>query len=462
MAASSATNRELSGFGSHFASEAVPGALPIGQNSPQAPPLGLYAEQLSGTAFTCPRATNQRSWLYRIAPSVGSSASEPMPSRLQADFGGDAAITNPDPLRWRPPPLPPAKDSVTFVQGLVTMCGAGSPASKDGIAVHMYAFNAPMTDSALNNADGDFLIVPQLGALALTTEFGKLRVEPRQVCVIPRNVRFAVSPAAEVGEAGGGGAEPAGCRGYVLECFGSHFRLPDLGPIGANGLAEPRDFVHPHAWFEDRACHFTLWCKHLGQLFRSRRSHSVFDVVGWHGNYVPFKYDLDRFHPVNSVRVDHPDPSIFTVLTVPTNEPGVAAADFVVFPPRYACAEHTFRPPYFHRNCMSEFMGLIDGSYDAKKGGTGGFEPGGASLHGVGTPHGPDAASFAAATTADTSAPSRMDCGMAFMFETASVLRLTPHALDPRSGCVLDDNYAECWEGMPRLFSLSLAQGGGL
>jgi len=432
---------ELSGFGSHVASEAVLGALPVGQNSPQQPPLGLYAEQLSGTAFTAPRATNQRSWLYRIAPSVGGSASEPLPSRLQADFSDAAAVAAPDPHRWRPLPLPTGAP-VTFVEGLVTMCGAGGPALKEGVAIHLYSCNAPMLDTAFSNSDGDLLLVPQAGALHVVTEFGRMSVEPREVCVVPRGVRFAASPA----------AGSSGARGYVLETFGPHFRLPELGPIGANGLAEPRDFVYPHAWYEDRTCDFTVVTKLLGRLYATKRTHSVFDVVGWHGNYAPYKYDLRRFHAVNTVSVDHPDPSIFTVLTVPTNEPGVAAADFVIFPPRWLCAEGTFRPPYFHRNCMSEFMGLIDGVYDAKKGGKGGFEPGGCSYHGAGTPHGPDAAAVASASQADTSRPTKFDGGLAFMFETSALLRLTPFAADPSNG-MLDTDYGACWEGLPRLFS---------
>jgi len=255
-------------------------------------------------------------------------------------------------------------------------------------------------------------------------------------------VRFTIDPS-DAAAAGGG------CRGYVLEVFAGHFRLPDLGPIGANGLAEPRDFLYPTAWYEDRECAFRITTKMGGQLFDAHRRHSPYDVVAWHGNYAPFKYDLTNFHAVNTVTVDHSDPSIFTVLTVASHEPGVAVADFVIFPPRWMCAEHTFRPPYYHRNVMSEFMGLIGGTYDAKKGGADGFVPGGASLHGISTPHGPDAAAFAAATAMDTSVPKKFEGGLAFMFETNAMLNLTEFATDASHG-LLQSNYRKCWEGLPR------------
>ena len=429
-----------SGFHNHFATEALPGVLPATQNSPQHCTHGLYAEQLSGSAFTCPRATNRRSWLYRLTPSVQQGCYSP--SNTSDSLCADFPVVDPSPRRWSPLQLP-AAGGVDFVDGLVTVCGAGEPSVKEGVAIHIYAFNAPMTDRAFCNADGELLAVPQLGALLVTTELGRLRVAPGEVVVLPRNLRFSMSPAAGDG---------AACRGYVLEVFASRgFLLPELGPIGANGLAEPRDFLTPVASYEDRRCPhgFTITTKYAGQLFDAVREHSPFDVVAWHGNYAPYKYDLSRFHAVNSVTVDHPDPSIFTVLTCPSHEPGVAVADFVVFPPRWQCAEHTFRPPYFHRNVMSEFMGLIGGSYDAKEGrGTeGGFAPGGASLHVASTPHGPDAAAYEKALAADTSRPTRLDGGLAFMFETAALLKLTRRAAT--SGEV-QQHYAACWKGLPR------------
>ena len=431
------------GFGNQVSTEAVPGTLPIGQNSPQLVAHGLYAEQLSGTAFTCPRATNKRSWVYRLSPSVRqggyASASKSSCPHLSAEFD----IVDPSPRRWSPLPLATPGSSVDFLDGMQSICGAGDPAMKDGVAIHVYACNAPMRDRAFVDADGELLIVPQLGVLHVTSEFGRLRVAPGEILVVPRNLRFSVSPSAA-------SLAQGGCRGYALEVYSNRgFVLPELGPIGANGLAEPRDFEQPTAWYEDRHCPdgFRMTTKYAGKLFETVRDYSPYDVVAWHGNYCPFKYDLSRFHAVNTVTADHSDPSIFTVLTCPSSEPGVAVADFVIFPPRWLCAEHSFRPPYYHRNVMSEFMGLVGGTYDAKAGGVDGFAPGGASLHVASTPHGPDAASYAAAIACDTSVPKKFDGGLAFMFETSAMLKLTQHAC--ASGAV-QHNYAACWEGLPR------------
>ena len=482
----------ISGFNNHCATESVPDTLPVGQNSPQNVAHGLFAEQLSGTAFTCPRATNRRSWLYRLSPSVRQGNYTPSASSAPDD--GDAAFTStfpvadPNPRRWSPLPLVPDGALVDWIDGMQTMCGAGEPSVKEGVAIHMYTCNTPMRDRAFCNADGELLLVPQLGALRVTTECGLLHVAVGEIVVLPRNLRFSVSPE----EAGGA---CAACRGYVLEIYASRgFVLPELGPIGANGLAEPRDFLSPTAWYEDRACPngFTITTKYCGKLFDASRDYSVYDVVAWHGNYTPYKYDLSRFHAVNTVTTDHNDPSIFTVLTCPSHEPGVAVADFVIFPPRWLCAEHTLcarppagrststpghstrlraadhgvrlcvrpcvrpcvrlwparsRPPYFHRNVMSEFMGLVGGSYDAKAGGKDGFAPGGASLHVASTPHGPDGASYAAALAADTSVPKKFDGGLAFMFETSAMLRLTATAIQSEA---VQESYRECWEGLPR------------
>ncbi|KAG8469185.1 hypothetical protein KFE25_007703 [Diacronema lutheri] len=437
--------RYLSGFGGHFESEAVPGALPRGQNSPQLVPFALYAEQLSGTAFTAPRSINRRVWMYRLDPSVKHSRHLPRAhAALQSDFTGTAGIVAADQLRWRPLPLLPGAvggEGVDWLDGLVTMCGAGSAESKEGLAIHLYAFNAGMRARrrAFSNADGDLLIVPQHGALLVTTELGRLEVEPGEVVVVQRNITFAVD-AAVCGE----GA--SSCRGYVLETFyAAHLAPAERGPVGANGLAEERDFLHPTAWYEDITGAHVVTVKTGGRLFERARSHSPFDVVAWHGNYAPFKYDLARFRAVNSVTVDHTDPSVFTVLTLPSAEPGSAAVDFAIFPPRWMCAERTFRPPYFHRNCMAEFMGLIHGGYDAKVG----FVAGGSSLHNIGTPHGPDEASYRAAIEADTSTPAKFAGGTAFMFETRAPLRLSGFAADEGTA-IFDTEYRNCWDGLPR------------
>eukprot|EP00877_Chromochloris_zofingiensis_P002326 jgi/Chrzof1/12094/Cz06g21050.t1 len=422
--------------GNEFSSEAIEGALPQGQNNPRVCPYGLYAEQLSGTAFTVPRKQQQRSWLYRIRPSVTHEPFHPLnfpADNLTADFSG--GVATPNQLRWRPFAIP--NEPVDFVRGLFTVCGAGSAAHKHGFAIHIYTANESMQDSCLANADGDMLIVPQQGALLITTEFGLLGVSPGEIVVVQRGMRFSVSLA--------GGCTAA--RGYVLEVFEGHFTLPDLGPIGGNGLANPRDFKYPVAWFEDREASYTVMHKFEGELFAATQTFSPFNVVAWHGNYVPFKYDLSKFCPVNSVSFDHPDPSIFTVLTVPSTIPGVAVADFVIFPPRWTVAEHTFRPPYYHRNIMNEFMGLITGMYEAKKDG---FLPGGASLHLCMTPHGPDTRTFESAISSEQEQPAHLGRDtLAFMFETHLTPRVTPAALG--STCI-DRDYYKCWIGLKSHF----------
>ncbi len=414
----------MTGFGNIFATEAVPGALPIGRNSPQHVPFGLYAEQLSGTAFTAPRAENRRSWLYRIRPAANHPAYRPYAGAAQLRSPPFTTSPTPNRLRWDPLPLPDT--AVDFVDGLVTYGGNGDVATGTGMAVHLYAATRSMTDRALFNADGEMLIVPQQGDLRITTEFGVLDVAPLQIALIPRGVRFSV-------------ALPGGsARGYVCENFGAPFRLPDLGPIGANGLANARDFETPVAWFEDRNAPFELVQKFQGALWATSLDHSPFDVVAWHGNLAPCRYDLTRFNTINTVSFDHPDPSIFTVLTSPSEVVGTANIDFVIFPPRWMVAEDSFRPPWFHRNVMSEFMGLIHGEYDAK---AGGFAPGGASLHNQMSGHGPDQPSYDKAIAASL-VPHRITDTMAFMFESRHVIRPTPFATETPL-CQLD--YDDVW-----------------
>jgi homogentisate 1,2-dioxygenase len=413
------------GFGNHFASEAVAGALPVGRNSPQHVPFGLYAEQLSGTAFTAPRAENRRSWLYRLRPTASHRP-------FTAYAGGelvrsapfDEVPPSPNRLRWDPLPLP--EQPVDFIDGLVSYGGNGDVAAGSGIGIHLYAATQSMADRAFQNADGEMLIVPQSGSLRIVTEFGVMTVAPLSIALIPRGVRFRV----ELPEG------PA--RGYVCENYGTHFRLPELGPIGSNGLANPRDFETPVAAFEDRDEPTQIVQKFMGRLFTTTIDHSPFDVVAWQGNLAPCRYDLRRFNAINTVSFDHPDPSIFTVLTSPTETTGTANCDFVIFPPRWIVAEGTFRPPWFHRNVMSEFMGLIVGAYDAK---AGGFAPGGASLHNCMSGHGPDRASYDQAITVDLK-PHRIENTMAFMFESRCVIRPTREAIE-RPLCQLD--YDECW-----------------
>ena len=418
----------LPGFGNEFATEAVPGALPIGKNSPQRPPLGLYAEQLTGTAFTVPRRDARRSWLYRIRPSANH------PPYHRTDGGllcGRLGPPNPNRLRWDPLPIPDAPTD--FIAGLTAMLANADAAYRDGVSVHIYRANRSMR-RIFWNADGELLIVPEQGRLHLATELGRLPVEPGEIAVIPRGLRFRVEL-----------LDPT-ARGYVCENHGAVLRLPDLGPIGANGLANPRDFLSPTAWFEDRDEPTEVVQKFLGELWQTELDHSPLDVVAWHGNCAPYKYDLARFMAIGTVSFDHPDPSIFTVLTGPTDTPGRANIDFVIFPPRWMVAEDTFRPPWFHRNVMNECMGLVRGVYDAK---AEGFTPGGISLHGMMSAHGPDNATTERAMTS-TLAPHKIDGTLAFMFETGAVLRPTEFAM---SCPQLQGDYDAAWNGMRKHFS---------
>jgi homogentisate 1,2-dioxygenase len=422
----------LSGFGSELASEALAGALPVGRNSPQRGPYGLYAEQLSGTAFTAPRHANRRSWLYRIRPAVLHGRFEPFAQPALATAPFAAVDTSPNQLRWDPFPFPTAP--ADFIDGLVTIAGNGNASLQVGMGVHVYACNRSMGGRFFYDAEGELLLVPQEGALRVATEFGLIDVAPGEIVVVPRGVRFHVS------------LREARARGYVCENYGASLRLPELGPIGANGLANARDFLHPVAAYDVREGGFELIAKFAGKLWRAPIDHSPLDVVAWHGNDVPYKYDLARFNAVNTVTFDHPDPSIFTVLTSPSDTPGTANVDFVIFPPRWVVAEGTFRPPWFHRNVMSEYMGLIRGVYDAK---AEGFVPGGGSLHNAMSGHGPDAATFERASHAEL-APQKLADTLAFMFESRYVIHPTERAL---SSPQLQNDYADCWQGLHRHFT---------
>ena len=423
--------RYLSGFGNELASEALPGVLPEGQNSPQLAPRGLYAEQLSGTPFTAPRADNRRSWLYRIRPSAMHGKFRRLDGRLLRTAPCREADPSPNRLRWNPLPFP--DEPADFVDGMVTLGANGDAAARFGIGIHLYRATRPMAGRVFQNADGELLIVPHQGRLLLHTEFGALMVAPGEIAVMPRGVRFR----AELPDGTSGG--------YVCENYGALFRLPELGPIGANGLAAPRDFLAPCAAFEDRADRCELVAKFAGHLWATDLDHSPLDVVGWRGNYFPYKYDLARFNTMGTVSFDHPDPSILTVLTSPSEIAGTANCDFVIFPPRWMVAEHTFRPPFFHRNIMSEFMGLVRGAYDAK---AAGFVPGGASLHNCFAAHGPDRATFEEASAADLK-PHKIEDTLAFMFETRLAVAPTAFALATPA---LQPDYDSCWAGFERRF----------
>jgi homogentisate 1,2-dioxygenase len=427
------------GFGNEFATEALPGALPRQQNSPQQCPYGLYAEQWSGTAFTVPRHDNRRSWLYRIKPAAVHGSFRPHPLRnLVGAFEG--ATVSPNRLRWGPLPIP-SVEPTDFLDGLFTIAGTGSWAAHTGCAIHWYVANRPMHKRFFYDADAELLIVPQQGRLRLLTELGILEVGPLQIAVLPRGLRFRVE------------LPDGAARGYVCENFGAPLRLPELGPIGSNGLAHARDFQIPVAWYEDLGGDFELVAKLGGALWSAPIDHSPLDVVAWYGTNVPYQYDLRRFNTIGSVSYDHPDPSIFLVLQSQCDTPGVDNLDFVIFPPRWLAMAHTFRPPWFHRNVASEFMGLIEGEYDAKQGG---FLPGGASLHNCMSGHGPDRASFEKALGADTTRPEYLAATMAFMFETRSVLCPTSAALAlPQQ----QGDYDLCWQNLPHRFSGASGKG---
>ena len=408
---SNSTPAYLTGFGGHFSTEAVPGALPQGRNSPQRPAFGLYAEQLSGTAFTMPRHENRRSWLYRLRPSADHRPFVRYDGATLFRCDAGSAPLAPNRLRWDPIAEPaPGTD---FVDGMVAMVFNRSPAELDGVAVLVYAANREMETRVFVSADGELLILPQEGRLELLTELGRIEVAPGQIALIPRGIRFRVM------------LPDGAARGYICENYGAPFRLPDLGPIGANGLANPRDFETPVAWFEDRDDPTEVVQKYGGELWTTTLDHSPLDVVAWHGNLAPWRYDLSTFNAVGTVSFDHPDPSIFTVLTSPSGVAGRANADFVIFPPRWMVGEDTFRPPWFHRNVMSECMGLLTGEYDAK---AEGFSPGGMSLHNLMTGHGPDVDTWRKASEAELK-PVKIGGTMAFMVESCWPYEVSAEAL---------------------------------
>ncbi|MFM9903125.1 MAG: homogentisate 1,2-dioxygenase [Pyrinomonadaceae bacterium] len=444
------------GFGNEFASEAVEGALPVGQNSPQKAPLGLYAEQFSGTAFTVPRAGNKRTWTYRIRPSVMHKPFERIDNRRWQSKPDDIDVT-PNQLRWDPLPIP--DEPTDFIDGITTIALNGDPFSQTGIGIHIYTCNKGMGDRYFYNADAEMLIVPEMGRLGILTELGLIQVGPGSVAVIPRGLKFKVEPASvgsphvskgltndEVALTDVRATDTEACRGYICENYGQQFRLPDLGPIGANGLANSRDFETPVAWYEDREGKFEEVAKFGGNLWSCEIDHSPLDVVAWHGNYAPYRYDLRRFNTIGSISFDHPDPSIFTVLTSPSGEAGVANCDFVIFPDRWLVAENTFRPPWYHRNYMSEYMGLIYGAYDAKEEG---FVPGGGSLHNQMSAHGPDLEAFEKASNADLK-PQKLSGTMAFMFESRYIIRPTKFAMECAE---LQHEYSDVWQKLEKNFS---------
>lgn len=424
----------MSGFGNEFASEALEGALPVGQNSPQRAPYGLYPEQLTGAPFTAPRAANKRSWLYRIKPSVVQPPFEMVSKTHIRSTPFEEQPPSPNQLRWDAIDIP--SKQADLIDGIFTLAGNGDAFSWSGLGIHLYACNSSMkkTKRYFYNADGEMLFVLQQGALTFRTEMGVIDAKPGEIVVIPRGIKFAVDV-------------DGPSRGYICENYGQPFTIPDRGPIGANGMANERDFLTPNAAYEDEEGSFELLAKFAGKLWRTQMAHSPLNAVAWHGNYAPYKYDLTRFNVINTVSYDHPDPSIFTVLTSPSSPHGTANIDFAVFSPRWMVAEHTFRPPYFHRNLMSEFMGMISGVYDGKE--SGGFEPGGCSLHNCMSGHGPDSGTFEKASNAALK-PHYLDSGLAFMFESRYIMCPTRAAMESPH---LQKDYIDVWKDLPKLFT---------
>lgn len=410
----------LQGFGNYHHSEAVPGALPNNQNSPQQCNLGLYAEQLSGTSFTQPRHHNLRSWLYRILPSVCQTPYSPFEINMVQPFDTQQS---PNAQRWSPIEQPSPCD---FIDGLFHIAGSSL------VNAYLYSCTLSMNNRYFSNNDGELLFVPYQGEISLHTELGLIKISPGMIAVIPRGIKFKV----ELTEA---------AQGYLCENKGSALTLPQLGPIGANGLANPRHFFYPTASFEETNANHTIICKYQNNLWYTHSNYSPLNVVAWHGNYAPYAYDLNLFNTINTVSFDHPDPSIFTVLTSESDTPGLANLDFVIFPPRWMVAEHTFRPPYFHKNYMNELMGLIHGEYDAKKEG---FLPGGVSIHNCMTPHGPDYQSYQRASTVELKP--EFNTALAFMFETREPWQITAKAMSTSS---LQTNYHQCWQGFRNNFT---------
>ena len=424
--------RYLNGFGNEHESEALPGALPIGRFSPQRVEYGLYAEQFNSTAFTAPRSDNRRNWFYRILPSAVQGDYQPWQQEAVRTAPITEVPTPPNLLRWDPLEVPTAPTD--FVEGLRTLAANGDAMAQAGMGIHLYVANRSMEERYFYCADGELLFIPQLGELLLRTECGQLTLRAGEIAVIPRGMKFAVDLLSDT------------ARGYLAENYGAPLTLPERGPVGANGYANDRDFQYPQAAYEDLQGDFELLCKFGGNFYRAPIGHSPLDVVAWTGNSAPYKYDLARFNVMGTVSYDHPDPSIYTVLSSPSDTPGMASIDFVIFPPRWMVAEDTFRPPWYHRNVMSEFMGLIEGVYDAKEEG---FLPGGASLHNCMSPHGPEAAVFEQASNAEL-APHRYRDTLAFMLESRYVIQPTQWALETE---LRQRDYIQCWDGIKKNFN---------
>lgn len=408
-----------SGFGNTHHGEQLPGAVPRSQNSPRHVPYGLYAEQISGSGFVARRGENLRTWVYKVRPSSGHRLLEPLDhATFNTDFADEPAAVN---LAGYEPLLVP-ETPTDFVDGVHTFAGAGDPRTRRGAAIHLYVANRSMEHRAFCNADGDMLLVPELGAMTVQTELGVLDLAPGQIMLIPRGLLFAVH------------LHDDEARGFIGETYGKPFELPDRGPVGSNGMADERHFRAPTAWAEDRLDPgYRRTVKAGGVLYEVSQDHTPWDVFGWHGNYTPYVFDLSDFAAITTGRVDHMDPSAGTVLSAPLDEPGYNALDFVFFPERFDVSKHTFRPPFFHRNVITEFNGIVQESPRPDSP----FGPGVCFLTPKMTPHGVMARSVEHAlrqSDAEADEPIHLGHGsLWFQFETALPLSLSRWARTARN-----------------------------
>ena len=425
----------MSGFGNTFETESIQGALPKGQNSPQNCNFNLYAEQLSGSPFSSPLVNNERSWLYRLRPSVKHSGNYKKIIMKNWKSGPHIGEHNLPIGQYRWDPFNLESNEINFIHGVKTITVSGDVNMHLGMSSSVYMFNVSMKNTVFTNADAEMLFIPYLGTLILFTEMGKIKIKPGEIAVLPRGITVKISTSDEIS------------KGYICENYGSKFNLPDKGVVGANCLANARDFKVPVAAFEELDNTHTSILKWCGSFYETSISHSPLDVVAWHGNYAPYCYNLKDFSPIGATRFDHPDPSIYTVLTSKSEIPGNSNVDFLIFPERWSVAENTFRPPWYHKNIMSEFMGLIYGKYEARPDG---FLPGGISLHNTMLPHGPDAMTFEKATE-ERLKPQKIKNTLAFMFETRFPQHVTKFASKSDQ---LQQNYIDCWKNIQKHFKI--------
>ncbi|KAH9874017.1 hypothetical protein IAQ61_004645 [Plenodomus lingam] len=434
------------GWGNRHQSEVIPGTLPVAQNNPQEVRFGLYTEGITYSAFAAPRAHNYSTYMYRCRPAAAHNGYVPFESKsnIQNCFLSlnPKVATLPEQAEWRPFPLPKEEEKIDFANGLHTLAGSGDPNIREGLALYVYMINSSMERRAFCNADGDFLICAQLGTLDIVTEMGKIFLQPGEICVIQRGIRFCMNLAPDTKVA----------RGYITEVWGSMWELPDLGPLGGHGLANPRDFLYPVAAIDDNLhVDWQIVNKINGELVAIQQDHSPFDLVAWHGNVVPYKYDLTKFSSQNSTSIDHTDPSIFTVLTAKSRDPLTPLADFLWFGPRWDVATNTFRLPYFHRNSASEFLACL---YGQGLGRSDDFQPGGGSFEGGHTPHGGFHEGYQHGMRIHESQPEKiLTEQLTIMIESSRLFLWTEWA---RKGCgVIDEhgtNY-KVWEALPDRFS---------